>query len=55
MLNTETPSPQHPNLDQYASADLVRAFTADQVLAANVVHAAADSLARAVDAAVPRI
>jgi len=55
MLNTETPSPQHPNLDQYASADLVRAFTADQVVAANVVHAAAEALARAVDAAVPRI
>ena len=55
MLNTETPSDQHPDLDQYATGDLVRAFTADQVHAASVVHAAAAQLARAIDAAVPRI
>ena len=55
MLNTETPSNRHPDLDRYATADLVRAFTEDQVCAANVVHAAAAQLARAVDAAVPRI
>jgi N-acetylmuramic acid 6-phosphate etherase len=55
MLNTETPSSQHPNLDLYATEDLVRAFTADQQFAAGVVHAAAAQLARAVDAAVPRI
>jgi N-acetylmuramic acid 6-phosphate etherase len=55
MLKTETPNDQHPNLDRYATADLVRAFTEDQMCAANVVHAAAVHLARAVDAAVPRI
>jgi len=51
MLKTETPSGRHPDLDQYATPDLVRAFTEDQVLAAGVVHAAADQIARAVDAA----
>ena len=55
MLNTETPSGKHPDLDQYGTNDLVRAFTEDQVHAANVVHAAAPQLARAVEAAVPRI
>jgi N-acetylmuramic acid 6-phosphate etherase len=55
MLPTETPSDRHPDLDLYATADLVRAFTADQAHAAAVVHAAAAQLARAVDAAVPRI
>jgi N-acetylmuramic acid 6-phosphate etherase len=55
MLPTETPSDRHPDLDLYATDDLVRAFTADQAHAAAVVHAAADQLVRAVDAAVPRI
>jgi N-acetylmuramic acid 6-phosphate etherase len=55
MLNTETPSGQHPDLDRYATPDLIRAFTADQVHAAQVVHAAAVHIARAVDAAAPRI
>ncbi len=55
MLNTETPSGKHPDLDQYGTIDLIRAFTEDQVHAANVVHAAAPQLARAVEAAVPRI
>ena len=55
MLPTETPSDRHPDLDLYATDDLVRAFTADQAHAAAVVHAAAAQLARAVDAAVPRI
>jgi N-acetylmuramic acid 6-phosphate etherase len=55
MLRTETPSDRHPDLDLYATDDLVRAFTADQEHAAAVVHAAAAELARAVDAAVPRI
>jgi N-acetylmuramic acid 6-phosphate etherase len=55
MLNTETPSGRHSDLDQYSTADLVRAFTEDQVHAGNVVHAAAAYLTRAVDAAVPRI
>jgi N-acetylmuramic acid 6-phosphate etherase len=55
MLNTETPSARHPDLDQYATADLVRAFTEDQIHAAQVVHAASLQIARAVDAAAPRI
>lgn len=55
MLNTEKPSERHPELDRYPPADLVRAFTADQIEAAQAVHAASDSLARAVEAAVPRI
>jgi hypothetical protein len=55
MLNTETPSGRHPNLDGYAATDLVRAFTEDQVHAAQVVHAAAAQIARAVEAAAPRI
>jgi len=55
MLSTETPSDRHPDLDLYATDDLVRAFTTDQVHAATVVHAAAAQLARAVDAAVPHI
>jgi N-acetylmuramic acid 6-phosphate etherase len=55
MLKTETPSGRHPDLDRYGTLELVRAFTEDQVHAANVVHAAADQIARAVDAAAPRI
>jgi N-acetylmuramic acid 6-phosphate etherase len=55
MLNTETPSGKHSDLDLYPTEALARAFTDDQVNAAHVVHAAAPSLARAIDAAVPRI
>lgn len=55
MLNTETPSDRHPNLDQYSTADLVRAFTEDQMHAAQVAHASAALIARAVDAAAPRL
>lgn len=55
MLPTETPSPQHPDLDLYSTADLVRALTSDQARAAAVVHAAGPQLARAVDAAAPRL
>lgn len=55
MLSTESPDHRHPELDCYATPDLVRAFTDDQMQAARVVHAAADSLARAVDAAAPRL
>ncbi len=55
MLPTETPSDRHPDLDRYETTDLVRAFTDDQQHAAAVVHAAAPQLARAIDAAVPRI
>jgi len=55
MSSTESPSDQHPDLDLYATADLVRAFTDDQVHAASVVHAANAQLVRAVEAAVPRL
>lgn len=55
MLPTETPSHQHPELDLYPTPELVRAFTEDQVRAAGVVQAASGQLARAVDAAAPRI
>jgi N-acetylmuramic acid 6-phosphate etherase len=55
MLKTEIPSGRHPDLDQYGTVDLVRAFTEDQVHAANVVHGAAPQIARAIDAAAPRI
>ena len=55
MLNTETPSSRHVDLDQYEIADLARAFTEDQVEAAKVVHAAAAQLAKAIAAAVPRL
>lgn len=55
MQTTETPSGKHPDLDQYGTIDLVRAFTADQVQAAEVAHAAAPQIAKAVDAAAPRI
>jgi len=55
MLTTESPSDQHPDLDLYLTIDLVRAFTEDQVHAASIVNAASGQIARAVDAAVPRI
>ena len=55
MLATETPSDKHPDLDLYPTSALISAFTADQVHAASVVHAAGAQLARAVDAAVPRL
>jgi N-acetylmuramic acid 6-phosphate etherase len=55
MLNTESPSPRHADLDLYATEALVAAFTEDQVHAAQVVHAARASLARAVDAGAPRL
>lgn len=55
MLNTEKPDSRHPELDLYATEELVGAFTEDQVLAAQVVHAARAQLARAVDAAAPRL
>jgi len=55
MLPTESPSVLHPDLDLYASAELVAAFVDDQLLAVQAVRAAAPDLARAVDAALPRI
>jgi N-acetylmuramic acid 6-phosphate etherase len=55
MLNTESPSTQHTELDRYATPDLVAAFVDDQMLAVQAVRAAGVDLARAVDAALPRM
>ncbi len=55
MLNTESPSPQHTDLDLYATPDLVAAFVDDQMLAVQAVRNAGADLARAVDAALPRM
>jgi len=55
MLNTETPSTRHPDLDTYATPALLDAFIDDQHAAVAAVKAAAPQLAAAVDAALPRI
>ncbi|SEK80920.1 N-acetylmuramic acid 6-phosphate etherase [Roseateles sp. YR242] len=55
ILNTETPSQQHPDLDLYDSAQLVQALVDDQQAALDAVRAAAPALAAAVEAALPRI
>jgi N-acetylmuramic acid 6-phosphate etherase len=55
MLNTETPSTLHPDLDTYATPALLDAFIDDQTAAVAAVKAAAPQLAAAVDAALPRI
>lgn len=55
MLNTETPSTRHPDLDAYDTPSLLDAFIDDQAAAVAAVKAAAPQLAAAVDAAVPRI
>ncbi|MFO1193217.1 MAG: N-acetylmuramic acid 6-phosphate etherase [Rhodoferax sp.] len=52
---TETPNPQHADLDLYGPQQLVRAFVDDQLLAVQAVQAACADLARAVAAAVPRL
>jgi N-acetylmuramic acid 6-phosphate etherase len=52
---TETPDAKHPRLDRYATGDLVGAFVEDQLEAVAAVKAALPDLARAVDAAVPRL
>jgi N-acetylmuramic acid 6-phosphate etherase len=54
-LRTEQPHPEHARLDGYDTGALVQALVADQALAAAAVQAAAPALARAVDAAVPRL
>ncbi len=54
-LRTEQPHPEHAELDRYDTARLVQAFTDDQAVAAAAVSAAAPALARAVDAAAPRL
>ncbi|OON59339.1 N-acetylmuramic acid 6-phosphate etherase [Massilia sp. KIM] len=55
MLKTESPSQAHAALDQYATDDLVGVFVDDQIHAVNAVRAAAPAIARAVDAALPRM
>ncbi len=55
MLNTETPSTAHADLDLYATEDLVSALVEDQLQAVSAVRAAGPQLARAVDAAVTRM
>ena len=54
-LRTEQPHPDHAGLDRYSTPALVAALLADQALAAAAVQAAAAQIARAVDAAVPRL
>ncbi len=54
-LRTEQPHPAHAELDRYATPALVQAFVDDQAAAATAVRAATADLARAVDAAVPRL
>ena len=54
-LRTEQPHPDHAGLDRYDTPALVAALLADQALAAAAVQAAAGQIARAVDAAVPRL
>jgi len=55
MLKTETPSSQHRELDQYSIEKLVAAFADDQLNAVQAVRAAVPAIAKAVEAAVPRI
>ena len=52
---TEQPHPAHAGLDRYDTSTLVQAFVADQAEAAAAVARAAAELARAVDAATPRL
>ena len=55
MLNTETPSSLHTDLDLYPTEQLTAAIIDDQFEAVQAVRNAAPALARAVAAAVPRI
>lgn len=55
MLNTETPSTQHPQLDLYPVEELVAALVDDQALAVQAVKAASASISAAVAAMAPRI
>src|SRR5436853_2394340 len=54
-LETETPDPDHPGLDQYDTHDLVGVLIEDQGRAADAVRRAAAAITRAVEAAVPRL
>lgn len=55
VLNTEAPSDQHPQLDQYPVEKLVQALVDDQSAAVTAVQAASSQIAAAVTAALPRI
>jgi len=54
-LSTEAADARHPQLDRYDTPQLVAAFVDDQTGAVAAVQAAGPDLARAVDAALPRI
>ena len=53
--STETPHAQHAQLDRYDTNALVEAFVQDQAVAAQAVQRASQDLARAVEAALPRL
>ncbi len=55
LPRTESASPQHTALDRCATPELVSALVDDQRHAVSAVQAVAAQLARAVDAALPRI
>jgi N-acetylmuramic acid 6-phosphate etherase len=55
MLKTETPDQRHADLDLYPVEQLVAVLVDDQINAVNAVRAAGPAIARAVEAAVPRI
>jgi N-acetylmuramic acid 6-phosphate etherase len=55
MLPTEQPHPDHGHLDEYGTAELVAALIDDQARAALAVRNASAQVARAVEAAVPRL
>lgn len=52
---TESPSPFHARLDEYATADLVAAFVDDQAGAVDAVRRARVALAEVVERATPRV
>ena len=54
-LGTETVHPAHGGLDAYSSLQLVQALASDQQHAVQAVLAVAPAIARAVDAALPRL
>ena len=55
MSKTESPNPEHAQLDAYPIDELVSAFVEDQVGAIDAVSAARTEITAAVTAAVPRI
>ena len=55
ILTTERPSLLHTQLDEYSVNELVNALVSDQANAATAVARASGDIARAVEAAVPRI